>query len=131
MQRVSSADGTMIAFERQGTGRPLLLLHGTSGDRNSFAPLLPFVTSSFACITMDRRGRGDSGDHTDYSLEKEFDDAAAVAQAAGPEIDIFGHSYGALCAVEAAPRITTLRRLVLLRATVLDAGGLAQSTWPR
>jgi pimeloyl-ACP methyl ester carboxylesterase len=62
---------------------------------------------------MDRRGRGESGDSEIFALEREFEDVAAVVQSAGPVVDLFGHSYGALCAMEAALRVGNLRRLVL------------------
>lgn len=62
---------------------------------------------------MDRRGRGESGDTEPYALEREFEDVAAVVNAAGPQVNLLGHSYGALCAMEAALRTTNLHKLVL------------------
>jgi pimeloyl-ACP methyl ester carboxylesterase len=52
------------------------------------------------------RGRGGSGDHLDYAVDREFEDLAAVvravADAAGGPVVLLGHSYGALCALGAA-----------------------------
>jgi pimeloyl-ACP methyl ester carboxylesterase len=62
---------------------------------------------------MDRRGRGESGDTEPYALEREFEDVAAVVNAAGRQVNLLGHSYGALCALEAAVRTPHLRKLVL------------------
>jgi pimeloyl-ACP methyl ester carboxylesterase len=62
---------------------------------------------------MDRRGRGESGDTEPYALEREFEDVAAVVDAAGPQVNLLGHSYGALCAMEAALRTTHLHKLLL------------------
>lgn len=51
---------------------------------------------------MDRRGRGASGDAPDYHLAREFEDVAAVvdavAEASGSAVDVYGHSFGGLCA---------------------------------
>jgi pimeloyl-ACP methyl ester carboxylesterase len=62
---------------------------------------------------MDRRGRGESGDAATYELEREFEDVAAVVDAADEPAVLLGHSYGALCALEATLRTDNLRALVL------------------
>jgi pimeloyl-ACP methyl ester carboxylesterase len=64
---------------------------------------------------MDRRGRGSSGDTGPYRLSKEFQDVAAVAasMAGDGPVDVFGHSYGATCALGAAGLGAPLRRLAL------------------
>ena len=55
---------------------------------------------------IDRRGRGASGDTPPYSIEREFEDVAAVAETiaaeAGRPVPVFGHSYGGRCALGAA-----------------------------
>jgi pimeloyl-ACP methyl ester carboxylesterase len=56
------------------------------------------------CYVMDRRGRGRSGDSTNYSLEREIEDIKAVLNAAGPGSFLLGHSSGAIYALEAASR---------------------------
>jgi pimeloyl-ACP methyl ester carboxylesterase len=65
---------------------------------------------------LDRRGHGNSGDDPVYSLIREQDDLAAVAElaAAGHDegVTLLGHSYGALIALELARRVPP-RRLVL------------------
>jgi pimeloyl-ACP methyl ester carboxylesterase len=62
---------------------------------------------------MDRRGRGLSGDTAPYSIEREAEDIRAVVRHAGEHVTLLGHSYGALCAIEAALQLTVLRRLIL------------------
>ena len=113
METVVSRDGTRIAFARSGEGPPLILVHGTTADHTRWAKILPALERSFTVFAMDRRGRGRSGDADEYSLEREYDDIAAVAAEAGEEINLLGHSFGALCAMEAALGIDHLNRLVL------------------
>ncbi len=113
METVVSRDGTPIAFERTGAGPPLVLVHGSTADHRRWAVLLPRLTERFTVLAMDRRGRGASGDAPDYALEREYEDVAAVLRAAGPGASLLGHSFGALCAMEAALRVPGLRRLVL------------------
>jgi len=114
MEHVTSSDGTRIAFGRSGSGPPLVLVHGTSVERFSFRFVEPLLTDRFTLYTVDRRGRGESGDSADgYAIEQEFADIAAVVDALAEPADLFGHSYGATIALGAAPLARNLRRLVL------------------
>jgi pimeloyl-ACP methyl ester carboxylesterase len=111
--RFRSLDGTEIACERSGSGPALVLVHGTTADHARWAPVRPALEERFTVYACDRRGRGASGDGPTYALEREFEDVAAVVDGIGGPVDVVGHSYGALCALEAATRAKNLRRLVL------------------
>ena len=113
MEKVVSRDGTPIAVWRSGKGPPLVLVHGTTADHSRWAPALPAFEEHFTVLAMDRRGRGESGDGDDYDLAREVEDVAAVVEAAGPDVDLLGHSYGAVCALEAAAIARGVRKLVL------------------
>lgn len=117
METVRSQDGTPIAYERTGDGPPLVLVHGTTADHTRWARVLPALAERFTVCAVDRRGRGGSGDASPYAIEREFEDVAAVADAvadvAGEPAVLLGHSYGALCSLEAALRARHLRKLVL------------------
>jgi pimeloyl-ACP methyl ester carboxylesterase len=121
-QTVTSADGTPIAYWRSGDGPPLVLVHGGFDDHNVWAPVLPAFEEGFTVYAVDRRGRGASGDGTGHSLESEAADIAEVVDSIGgqeeEEVNLLGHSYGGLCALEAARRTTHLRRLVLYEPAV-------------
>src|SRR5262245_32171992 len=101
MQTIRSKDGTIIAVERSGMGPPLVLVHGTSADHTRWKPLLPRLEAHFTVCAVDRRGRGGSGDAPGYSITLEFDDIAAVIDALGEPALLLGHSYGAVCSLEA------------------------------
>jgi pimeloyl-ACP methyl ester carboxylesterase len=109
---VTSADGTEIGLLTAGDGRPLLLVHGGMGCIESWAPLWEPLTSRWQVTAMDRRGRGTSIDIQPYDLSREFEDVAAVAASLG-QPDVFGHSYGAVCALGAAAHGASVRRLAL------------------
>jgi pimeloyl-ACP methyl ester carboxylesterase len=122
---VVSRDGTPISYWRSGTGRPLVLVHGTTADHNRWAPVLELLGADASVCAVDRRGRGGSGDTDDYRIEQEFDDIATVVDALAEEdggpVDLFGHSYGALCSVEAALLTSNVRKLVLYEPPMLYA----------
>jgi len=130
MDTVTSADGTRIAYSRTGDGPALLLVHGTGVDRRVWDDVTAALGESFTVFAVDRRGRGDSGDlrqtssteptRTEgsgdadaYAIEREFDDLAALASSVDGPVNLLGHSYGGICAIGAAPRLSNLRRLIL------------------
>jgi pimeloyl-ACP methyl ester carboxylesterase len=112
-QLVGSKDGTPIAVWESGAGPPLVLVHGAAADHHRWAPILPALGEQFRVLAIDRRGRGGSGDGDDYAIEREYEDVAAVVDWAGEETAVLGHSYGGICALEAALLTDGIGKLVL------------------
>jgi pimeloyl-ACP methyl ester carboxylesterase len=102
LEQVRSADGTTIAFDRLGSGPPLVLLAGGLCDRRTFTDLAAALATDFEVLNVDRRGRGDSSDTPPYAVAHEVEDIAAVVLAAGGKAAVFGHSSGAALALTAA-----------------------------
>lgn len=123
METIKSPDGTRIAVHRRGAGPPLILVHGT-GAANALAwtEVLPALEERFTILAVDRRGRGQSGDGNNYAMEREFEDIASVVDAMGEPAVLLGHSYGALCALEAALLTQNLHRLVLYEPMLPEPG---------
>jgi len=115
---VASADGTRIAIECAGAGPSLLIVHGGTGDRTRWTPLFPLLASKFRVCAMDRRAHGASGDTLPYGLQKEVEDVVAVVAAQPGPVFVLGHSFGAVCAFEAAFRTTKIAGLALYEAPV-------------
>jgi len=112
-ERVTSQDGTPIAYWRSGDGPPLVLVHGTASDHSRWAPVLPAFEQRYTVYAVDRRGRGGSGDSENFAVEREFEDVAAVVDSLGEPVSLLGHSYGGLCALEAALLSRNVRALAL------------------
>jgi pimeloyl-ACP methyl ester carboxylesterase len=112
MEKVSSADGTTIAYDRVGTGDPLLLVAGALCDRNALRPLADELAGQYDVVTYDRRGRGDSGDTAPYDVQREVEDIAALLTTFGGTAAVYAHSSGAGLAVIAAEQLP-FRKLVL------------------
>jgi pimeloyl-ACP methyl ester carboxylesterase len=102
MPKVTSRDGTTIAFDRLGDGPPVVLVCGGSTDRTANAGLAAELATDFTVYNYDRRGRGDSGDTPPYAVQREVEDIAAVIEAAGGSANLYGTSSGAALAMEAA-----------------------------
>ncbi|WP_332100832.1 alpha/beta fold hydrolase [Halalkalicoccus salilacus] len=103
----------MIAFERSGSGPPLVLVHGTTADHTRWNPLRSVFEEHFTVYAIDRRGRGESSDAAEYAPEREFEDVATVVDSIDESVVLLGHSFGAICSLEAALRADNLRRLIL------------------
>lgn len=115
METITSADGTEIAFERTGSGPPLVLVHGGACDHRFWD--LSGVRSALAehctVYAVDCRGVGESGDTVEYALEREFEDVAAVVDCIDDPVTLLGHSSGALLSLEAALRTDNLHKFIL------------------
>jgi pimeloyl-ACP methyl ester carboxylesterase len=116
MDKVISKDGTPIAYERTGSGPPLLFVTGALGYRSfSYSrQMVEALAKDFTVINYDRRGRGDSGDTKPYSVQREVEDIAALVKdgAGGPPF-VFGLSSGAALALEAAAGGVPIRKLAV------------------
>lgn len=109
-----------------GSGPPLLVVHGTAGDHTTFRVVGPRLAMTYAIGAIDRRGRGASGDTSPYSIEREFEDVAAVAEQlaaeAGGPVAVFGHSYGGRCALGAALLTNAIDRVVCYEGAPASSG---------
>ncbi|MEV5748456.1 alpha/beta fold hydrolase [Actinoallomurus sp. NPDC052308] len=113
MHITRSADGTPIAFDRLGSGAPVVLVSGASCAREVHAELAGLLAGDLTVLNYDRRGRGDSGDTAPYAVDREIEDLAAVIEAAGAAAAVFGNSSGAVLALRAAAAGLPITRLVL------------------
>ena len=114
--RVTSADGTPIAFERTGSGPALILVDAAAHYRafGSFTGLVPLLATDFTVYEFDRRGRGESGDTPPYDVERELEDLAALIDEAGGSAAVHGFSSGALLALLGAAAGLPITRMTLL-----------------
>jgi pimeloyl-ACP methyl ester carboxylesterase len=109
MTRVTSEDGTIIAYHRAGSGPPVILVGGGLVDpvtgragRWENAPLARELSEHFTVFNYDRRGREESGDTLPYALEREIEDIQALIAEAGGSACLYGLSSGGALVLEAA-----------------------------
>lgn len=114
--KVTSEDGTPIAFDRTGSGAPLVLVEPAGHYRgfSAFEDLLPALAQKFTVYAYDRRGRGESGDAAEYSPLREVEDLAAILALIGRPAFVYGYSSGALLAMHAAAYGLPIAKLVVL-----------------
>ena len=114
---VRSWDGTLLKVWVGGVGTPIVLVHGSFTDHTAWAVPNTQLEKHFTTFAMDRRGFGASGDGPEYSIERDFEDVsavvAAVAARSSRPVVLWGHSYGANCAMGGASLSTDVQHLIL------------------
>jgi pimeloyl-ACP methyl ester carboxylesterase len=113
METVISADGTRIAYWREGSGPPLLMVHGGICDHFAWYFVVPLLARKFTVYTFDRRGRGASGDTPPYAAAREREDIAAILSSIGEPVHLLGHSAGGILALQTAEHTRDLLSLML------------------
>jgi pimeloyl-ACP methyl ester carboxylesterase len=99
---VTSADGTMIAYERRGDGDPVIVVNTVAEDRTGLSGLAGLLAEHLTVYSYDRRGRGDSGDNQPYAPEREVEDLSALIDAAGGRASVISGSAGCVLCLDAA-----------------------------
>lgn len=125
MKRIMSDDGTVVTCQESGEGAPLLIVHGTSSVHHNWQLVADRLRNHFKVYVMDRRGRCQSKDHPEYSIEKDFADVAAILNSFDEPVYVFGHSFGGLCTLGATLLVSNVRELILYEPVIaFDPKGL-------
>jgi pimeloyl-ACP methyl ester carboxylesterase len=124
---VRSADGTRIAYDRQGAGPGVILVGGAMQFRGfdpttvEMAALL--ADRGFTVINFDRRGRGESHADPPLSLAANIADIAALAAELDGPVALYGNSSGGSISLAAAAAGLPVSHLVLFEVPLGPEGG--------
>ncbi|MBW1688806.1 MAG: alpha/beta fold hydrolase [Deltaproteobacteria bacterium] len=98
--RTTTAEsGVRIFYEVEGTGPPVVLLHGITENRRAWDDFMPALRDSFQVIRLDLRGHGESDKGESYGPLELASDVRAVVDAldvGAPHV--VGHSLGGMVA---------------------------------
>jgi pimeloyl-ACP methyl ester carboxylesterase len=112
-KKVTSKDGTEIAFEKSGNGPALIIVGGSLADHQFYGPLADELAKHFMVYNFDRRGRGQSGNTGAYAVEREIEDVAALIDFAKESVCMYGHSAGSALALRAAAAGLNITKVAL------------------
>jgi pimeloyl-ACP methyl ester carboxylesterase len=82
MQRSAPVDGFSLAYERHGSGAPVVLLHGWPGDHGDWREVVARLDGQGDVVLPDLRGFGES--------DKHVRDPAQAYSAAGQAASVVG-----------------------------------------
>ena len=131
----AEVNGINLYYETQGTGRPLILLHGGLGSGEMFVPVLPLLAQQHQVVAVDLQGHGRTAD-IDRPIDVKLmadDIAALIDHLALARPDIVGYSLGGGVALQTAVKYPSkVRRLVAVSANIrpdaIDPAMRAQQT---
>jgi pimeloyl-ACP methyl ester carboxylesterase len=119
-----SIHGHDMAYQMEGSGPPLLLLHGIAGSSRTWRDVIPRLTDRFTVIALDLMGHGQSEKPIgDYSLGAFASGIRDLLEVLGIDrITVVGQSFGGGVAMQLAyQHPEQCERLVLV-----DSGGLGR-----
>jgi pimeloyl-ACP methyl ester carboxylesterase len=98
---IAHVNGADLFYEVSGEGDPLVLVHGSWGDHNNWAAVVPALAESYRVITYDRRGHSQSSGSG--TTADDVDDLAALIETlAGGTAHVAGNSFGAIVTLKCA-----------------------------
>lgn len=119
MAEFFQTDPVRIAYDSQGSGPVVLLMHGAEASRQMFAALSERLEPHMTVLAYDQRDCGDTeGPPQACTLADLADDAAALIRGLGHQrVHVFGSSFGGRVAQAMAFRHTTLVDKLVLAST--------------
>jgi pimeloyl-ACP methyl ester carboxylesterase len=121
----ADVNGLHYYYEIEGTGTPVLLLHGGLGNASMFAPARTALAEKHQVIAVDLHGHGRTalGDRK-ISLPDIGDDLAGILDQLGyDKVDVVGYSFGGGAAFRlAVQHPDKVQRLVMVSAPVSQDG---------
>lgn len=125
MPMMCGVNNTNLYYERSGTGRPLLLLHGNGETHSIFDKAIPLLTEHFTVYAIDSRGHGQS----DAALEYHYDDFAEDIRCFIDELKLeqpilYGFSDGGIVGLLLAAKYPQLLSQMIISGANLQPEGI-------
>jgi pimeloyl-ACP methyl ester carboxylesterase len=127
MPKITSKDGTVIAYGKKGQGPVLIIVLGALNKRGSGKKIAELLADRFTVVNYDRRGRGDSTEILPYSTDKEVEDIEVLIGELGDSAYLYGHSSGAILALKAAKTLADKVKGLALYELPYNADASAKS----
>jgi pimeloyl-ACP methyl ester carboxylesterase len=126
-QRIAEIGDSFLSYIDEGSGPPVVLLHGIPGWGYTWSTVLPLLAMRFRVLIPDLVGFGysDKSDHFDRSIGRQAEFIEQWMDAIGlPRASFAGHDLGGGVAL----RIATLRPSRVERLTLINT--VCYDSWP-
>jgi pimeloyl-ACP methyl ester carboxylesterase len=124
----SAVDGFRIAYDREGSGPPVVLLHGWPGDRADYREVTPLLSDAADVVVPDLRGFGQSDKHPEqpasaYSADAQARSVVALIDELGLQAPVIaGYDVGSRIAQTIARTSPDLVRAIVVAPPLPGAG---------
>lgn len=110
--------------EVRGPRPALVMMHGVTGNRHTWNPVLPYFENNYHFYTVDHRGHGESSHHPGaYDIGSMVEDVGRfIEQVVKRPVLVIGHSMGGRIALKLAAKRTDLVLAVVLEDPPLAYG---------
>lgn len=104
-----------LNYERQGSGEPVILIHGLFGDLDNLKSISRSLADSYTVVNLDVRNHGQSPHCDEMSYAAMAQDVITIADEEGfDKFHLLGHSMGGKIAMEIALRYPSRVRSLIV-----------------
>ena len=120
---LASVNDIQLYYEKTGSGRPLVLVHGNGEDHSIFNEAVRLLSGRFTCYAVDSRCHGRSTHNVPLHYEDMAADICAFLEALDlRDVVFYGFSDGGIVGLLAAMRSERITTLVTSGANLSPAG---------
>ena len=120
---IIEVNGVNLNYEKTGSGRPLILLHGNGEDHRIFDKGIELLKERFTCYAVDSRDHGESSACAKLHYADMADDMIAFMDALDlNDVLFYGFSDGGIVGLLAAMKTDRITTLVTSGANVSPDG---------
>lgn len=120
---LAQVNGTTLYYEKTGTGRPLVLVHGNGEDHTIFDEAVAVLNRQFTCYTPDSRGHGQSAPANElHYADMAADFVALIGALELRDVAFYGFSDGGIVGLLAAAQCHAITSLIVSGANITPGG---------
>ncbi len=120
---LAQVNGTTLYYEKTGTGRPLMLVHGNGEDHTIFDEAVAVLRQHYTCYTPDSRGHGQSAPANELHYADMAADAVALIRSLDlRDVAFYGFSDGGIVGLLAAAQCPAITSLIVSGANITPGG---------
>ena len=120
---IAQINGIDLYYEKTGSGRPLLLVHGNGEDHTIFDVAIEELKEHFTCYAVDSRGHGQSTPVNELHYEDMSRDMMALMDHLDlHDVLFYGFSDGGIVGLLTASRCDRVTGLIVSGANVSPEG---------
>ena len=118
-----NVNGIKMYYEKHGSGRPLIMVHGNSEDHTIFYDSMVLLRNHFTVYTVDSRGHGFSERVEEFHYDDMADDMIAfMDQLDLKDVIFYGFSDGGIIGLLCAMRTDRIGMLITSGANLTPNG---------
>lgn len=120
---LAQVNGTTLYYEKTGTGRPLVLVHGNGEDHTIFDEAVAVLRQHYTCYTPDSRGHGQSAPANElHYADMAADFVALIGALDLRDVAFYGFSDGGIVGLLAAAACPAITSLIVSGANITPGG---------